>query len=106
MFMSERWLDEIRTLRREGMPGQEILQAFEVALQNAPDKVGFFPQDFPRWRRIALEARHAAAAKQQQEEQSRQTHERAQTDQHELVARREEVLHLFAKMPRHLRVPA
>jgi hypothetical protein len=62
-FVDKAWSAGILELCRSGVGEGELLEAFKACLEQAPDRVTFFPRDFLKWRkvcrdRIARERQH------------------------------------------------
>ena len=52
VFVSSDWSRGIEQLRRSGAGEGDILGAFGACLEQAPDRVTFFPRDFLKWRKL------------------------------------------------------
>ena len=50
-FISRDWSVRFAELLRGGITEEELLQAFTVCIETAPERVTFFPRDFLRWRK-------------------------------------------------------
>jgi hypothetical protein len=55
VFVSSDWSRGIGQLRRSGVSDSEILGAFATCLEQAPERVTFFPRDFLKWRKVSRE---------------------------------------------------
>jgi len=65
-FIQKSWWKEILELQRSGVGEGELLEAFRVCLEQAPERVTFFPRDFLKWRKASRE--HTARERQQQQQ--------------------------------------
>ena len=75
-FIGKVWSAGILELRRSGVGEGELLEAFRVCLEQAPDRLTFFPGDFLKWRKVSREqiarARHQQHTKQERNAQKRE----------------------------------
>jgi hypothetical protein len=54
-FMGKDWVAGIFELHRGGVGEGEIFEAFRECLEQAPERVTFFPKDFLKWRKVSRE---------------------------------------------------
>ena len=54
-FIGKAWSAGILELQRSGVVDSELLEAFRACIEQAPDRVTFFPRDFLRWRKVSRE---------------------------------------------------
>jgi hypothetical protein len=54
-FMAGGWSSGILSLVRGGVSEEEIVKAFTVCIETAPERVTFFSRDFLKWRKVSRE---------------------------------------------------
>lgn len=62
-------------LQRSGVGEGELLEAFRACIEEAPERVTFFPKDFLKWRKVS-QMRKAGAKRDSQIKEERQSRER------------------------------
>ena len=52
-FIAGGWFSGIQALVADGVSEEEVLSAFKVCIETAPERVTFFPRDFLKWRKVS-----------------------------------------------------
>ena len=74
-FICGAWSAGILKLQRSGVGEGELLEAFRACIEEAPERVTFFPKDFLKWRKVS-QMRKAGAKRDSQIKEERQSRER------------------------------
>jgi hypothetical protein len=88
-FICGAWSAGILELQRSGVGENELLEAFGACIEEAPERVTFFPRDFLKWRKIS-QTRKAGAKKDSQVKEERQSRERDRAGELEHLLRERE----------------
>lgn len=70
-IISAPWSAEVLELQRSGVSDGDLLQAFCVCIQQAPERITFFPRDFLKWRKVSRD-RMVGEREQQQRKREKE----------------------------------
>jgi len=76
------WSEGIAELARNGIPEDELIQAFTACIESAPERVTFFPRDFLRWRKVS---RERLSRDRQHQKRERESFEREREAERERI---------------------
>ena len=89
-FIAGGWSSSVGALMAGGVSGEEILKAFKVCIETAPERVTFFPRDFLKWRKVSR-TRAPRGQRENQASEDRQARERDRAREREqLLLERED----------------
>jgi hypothetical protein len=89
-FIKKSWSKEILELQRSGVAEGELLEAFRACLEEAPDRVTFFPRDFLKWRKRSRQHLGETRRRQQQQQQREAEKREREAERDRVLAERED----------------